>query len=288
MKVADLGASLRGLVLNWDGDLHKFRTDFASEIIKFAATCQSNKQLIEGLHLALDPSLGFDPLRILGEGSTRRAWDIGFDLVLKLERTDDLSEKEMEYRGSRKYLEARRRTSTFYEMLTAQIFPRLFPRIYGVLLSFGRPQTHPAALICQRAAPTGHTESVRVDDMLICSDTSLRITDARMNAKADPAKLIYCSFRKFHGSEGDQTIHHSNFGKVDGEWVLLDGANYGRKDVFTDLQTFLPVGLENLGWVSPEATWGWGPERALHLSQWMQEHYEKRRAFAMGGTRPTT
>ncbi len=75
------------------------RHAFANAVTDFAAGCSNNHELITALTLTLSPALGFNPPRVLGEGSTRRAWSLPFGMVLKLERTDELDPTEMAWRG---------------------------------------------------------------------------------------------------------------------------------------------------------------------------------------------
>ena len=253
------------------GRVHHARSVLARQIVAYAAQCRNNAELLNGLQLAFDPAYGFEPLQVIGAGSTRRVWTLPFDLVLKLERRDDLTAPEMEYRGSRNYLYTRRRASTFNEMLVSTAFPALGPRIYG-FLPLGKYRLHPAVLICERADLRGRrqTESVSVNDLFLSGDAGeLLLTDRAMNPDAAPAKPSDKPFRQiFRG--GDDSIHFSNFGRIDGRWVLLDLGNY-----------YSPSVLSRLAQLDH-----WEPSQ---LSQVMLERYEQeRRALFMGGSQPDT
>jgi hypothetical protein len=264
------------------GGIEAVRYLLANQIVTYAAQCRNNSQLLAGLMSALSPELGFEPPRLLGQGSTRSVWSLPFNLVMKLERADELSPQEMEYRGSRRYLDIRRNMSTFNEMLTSMVFPALGPEIYGVLLAFGRPRVNPAVLISERADIRGRrgADNVSVDDLFIDGETGhLKITDPLMNPEAVRAKPNDISFRIFQG--GDESVHFSNFGRVDGRWVLLDLGNSYHTDVFMNSEKLLPVGLEKLGWTAPEK--GSAIQQTLQLSQWMHQRYlnERRTLWAV-------
>jgi hypothetical protein len=256
----------------------------SEQIIEYAAQCRDQRELLDGLMRALDPAYGFECIRMIGQGSTRRTWSLPFNLVLKLVRWDRLTDQEMAYRGSHEYLKMRRIGATFNEFMTALEHPALLPRIFGVLLAFGEPPLdHPGLIISERADISGRkaVESVSVNDLFICGEAGyLLINDPRLNPEAPttdpPDRRPY--WDKFRG--GDESIHFSNFGRVDGRWVLLDMGNVYDENRMRLLKKYIPPELIKNNSVTPE--------NALRISRLMYEFYEGRRYLLMGGTRPDT
>ena len=241
----------------------------------------------------MNPALGFQPLRILGEGSTRRAWSLPFGLTLKLERTDPLPPEEMARRGSRLYLHERRRTAIFNEMVVSWLFPRAVPRVFGVNLAFGPFPDNPAALIVEQIdslagentpatfgqqADTVNRYGVHRDSLYICGSTGkLLVNDVHFCPILPEIKPGDKRWTDIPG--GDEWIYAGNLGRgADGSLYLLDTGNISHPDLYLNPLTYKPTGklVIELGLsASDGATW---LERAAHVSRRLFHMYQHRQS----------
>lgn len=265
------------------------RTTFAAAVIDVTAASKDSAEAIDRLSTAMNPSDGFRPPRILGEGSTRRAWELPFGLVLKMERSDALSREEMAYRGSVRYLRWRRRTATFNEFVVALFFPRLVPRVYGVMFAFGLNPPNPAALIVERVdslagenTPTTFREQadtlnrfgVHRDSLFMCCETGkLLVNDPHFSPVLPVIKPGDQCLGRIRGV--DEWIYAGNLGRSsDGSLYMLDMGNISRQDLHLDELTLLPTGAHMIYFRPPA---GLLPlEETLHISRAIFAAYQQR------------
>jgi hypothetical protein len=226
--------------------LDNLRLSFAQTITDYAATCKSNKELLNALTLAMPPDSSLSFPTILGEGSTRRTWSLPFGMVLKLERTDKLSPEEMAWRGAPGYLRMRRRISCIAEVTTAMLHPQLVPRIYGILFSFGLNPPNPAVLIAERMTNLDEgrpdaTVGIQNDHLFECVDTGrLLICDPRFADKRDSeprsGKPLFAMF-----PGGERATRLGNFGRDDaGRPYMVDMGKYTHDFLWMNKETFMP------------------------------------------------
>ena len=204
--------------------LHRVRRLFADDVISYAATCRDNRRLLEGLIAACDPALGLQFPRLLASGSTRDVYSLPFDLVLKLRRTSPLDRKEMERRGSRSYLEERRRTANVRELMFAGRWPTATPRPYGY-------SAEPDFVIVERVTRTlldtlpgadDDADGLDAEDVWF-TDQGIALTDRRFHRPSN-GSIAGVSLTQLNGSEG---LRLSNVGIAeDGRFLLLDSANF--------------------------------------------------------------
>jgi len=228
-------------------ELETVRYTFADTVCSFALGCRNNKELLNALFLACNPHFGMPTPSVLGEGSTRRAWSLPFDLVMKLERTDDLTPAEMKTRGRKDYLYMRRRTATIGEVVTGIVHPRLMVRMYGVALSFGNPPPNPSVHITERVTPLDEImpdewegipnvrlfESWETGELLI-SDKRFVDDLAFGPVNGRPLSEI------FPGGEPGTWI--GNIGKDDADrFCLIDGGNHNYGYLHNKNKDYLPT-----------------------------------------------
>jgi hypothetical protein len=63
------------------------RKAFAIDITDYAFTCKDERELVDGLTVAMPPDSGLLYPRVVGEGSCRRVYVTSFGLVLKVTGT---------------------------------------------------------------------------------------------------------------------------------------------------------------------------------------------------------
>ncbi len=227
--------------------LDAVRTAFAAEITAYAAQCRTKGHLLDALYGAMPPESGFDFPRKIGEGSTRKAYQLPFDLVLKLERTDSLSPEEMKMRGSRAYLDNRRRISTLCEMTTAIVNPGLMTRIYGVMLALGPHPNNIACMISEQVTPLvcrdpdddDELDGLLYEQLAVSTEGRLKILYDDRFPGCTPA-LDDRPLRTVIPS-GEEGVNLSNIGRdLQGRYKLIDSGNVSWKGCHLD-SNYLPV-----------------------------------------------
>jgi len=212
-----------------------------SPITRFAAECETTKELMDGLFAATYPSP-----RLLGAGSTRKVWTLPYGLVLKVRRHDSLPPEELAWRGGKPYkphLELRRVVSNLRELGVAIAFPRLVPRIYGAMVEcYERDTPRPNILIVESVEQTLHdlmpdeSHGVDLEHLYISPAGELLVTDPRFRSERDspelctPENRLANFFRYGDGSGLSEGLWLGNIGVLpSGRRVIVDSANLPAK-----------------------------------------------------------
>lgn len=276
------------------------REQFAAEITACALHCRNNIELLDALYAAIPPESGFPFPRKLGEGSTRRAFLLPFGLVLKLERTDDLTPKEMAYRGSKSYLQMRRRVANFDELAGGLFIPNAIARIYGCMMAFGSHPVNVNCLIVERLSPLSDEApdehiGISNEDLGFCRRTGeLLVFDSRFSRQQRQANEQFTFAEVLNPRETGMWL--GNIGRDNrGGFRIIDFGNFSRSDLKMS-SDYYPMIFDPNGRLNLEGTWRpCGPFSLEHQEQtesWSKNLYQVyRRAFRKEdthGPEPTT
>jgi hypothetical protein len=216
--------------------LEQSRTEFADEVITRASKCSNNAELVQQLEQDFHCEL-------IGVGSTRRVYAAPCGVVVKVQREHLLDDPQEDDgggdRGGFFGLSWSRRMANISELMFATSFPRLMPRQYGFLASFGITQAHPSVLIAETARTLdlflpGDGTGIQTENMGLDADGHLWVFDPRLSPATKPDGLAPCTC-------DESAVWLGNIGVIEsGHFVFTDRSRNARVDNLLDSWTLCP------------------------------------------------